>query len=168
MNTGLRRRAKRLLQAALLLLPPTGCQGPDSPSPPPLFGLPALAGRPPAAVDSVLGPPSQVTPIKSNPAQMPGEFREYQLPGTPDPLTVRFHRDRAVFFTVLLPQPEATAEAALGRVGIDVDGPPDTRAPVAEWWRSRTISGKASVKVGALKGMSGRGDAYDMVQAEFH
>lgn len=152
----------------ILLLFLASCGGTESSAParPPLFDLPTLAGEPPAAVDAALGTPTSVTPIKNIPEQMPGEFRDYQLPGVPDPATVRFHRDRAVFFTVFLPQPEPSAEAALQRVGIDVTGSPDTRAPLAEWWRSGTFGGKRFVKVGALKGMGGRGDGYDMVQAE--
>lgn len=152
--------------AILLLFFGTGCGGAE-PAGPPVFDLPALAGGSPATVDAALGAPTAVEPIENIPEEMPGEYREYEIPGAPGPATVRFYRDRAVFFTIFLPEGESTAEAALQRVGIDVAGEgPDTRAPVAEWWRYDIFGGKTFVKVGALRGMGGGGDEYDMVQAE--
>jgi len=156
-----------LFPILLLFLASCGGAEPRAPAAPPLLNLPPLAGEPRAVVDAALGAPTSITPLKSVPEQMPGEFRDYQLPGAADPVTVRFHRDRAVFFTVFLPEPEPSAEAALRRVGIEVTGSPDTRAPLGEWWRSGTFGGKHFVKVGALKGMGGGGgDGYDMVQVE--
>lgn len=143
------------------------CGGSDRPSPadPPLVEIVPLAGQPPEVVDAALGPPTQINPIQRNPDQMPGEFRDYELAGLPGPLLVRFHRSRAVFFTVYLPHPEPSAEEALLRAGIDMRGTnPDTRAPMAQWWRNRMIQGQRFVKVGAVS--DGPASGYHTVQVE--
>lgn len=141
---------------------------PITPADPPLFDLIALAGQPPPVVDSVLGSPTDVTPIENVPENMPGEFRDYELSGTPSPSMVRFKRGRAVFFTIMLPKPESSAQSALQRVGIDIgEDSPDTRAPAAEWWRNGTIEGRRFIKVGAFRGMGFDTNDFDMVQAEF-
>jgi hypothetical protein len=132
---------------------------------PPFIEIVPLAGQPSAAIDTVLGRPSQINRINSNPSQMPGEFRDYDVAGLSGPLVVRFHRDRAVFFTAHLQQPEMTAEAALLRVGIDMRrSDANTRAPMAHWWRERTIEGNQFTKVGAVS--DGGSGGYDMVQVQ--
>ena len=140
---------------------------PEPPPPPALFELLPVIGESPSTVDDLLGAPTAIIPIENVPENMPGEFRDYTIPEAPDAVTVRYYRNRAVFVTVLLPKGESSAEAALLRVGIDLRGvPPDTRAPGAVWWRTGSIRGKTFERVGALRGMSGEGNDFDMVQAE--
>lgn len=159
----------RCLYMLLVPLVVNACDSgePSAPPPPPLFQLLPLAGAPPSTVDSALGQPTEITRIRRIPAQMPGEFRDYTLPGAPGPTTVRFFRGRAVFFTVFLPQSVESPQQALQRVGIEVgEVEPDTHAPLADWWRDGMLDGKSYVKVGALRGMGGD-EEFDMVQAEF-
>ena len=68
-----------------------------------VIDLARLAGASSATVDSILGDPVTVTPVTSEPAKMPGEYRDYPVAGSTNPMTVRFRRDRAVFFTIYLP-----------------------------------------------------------------
>lgn len=163
-------RSVRTFYFLLLPLVFASCGGgkPATPPRPPVFQLLLLAGASPSAVDSVLGKPTEVTRIRRIPEQMPGEFRDYELSDAPGPITVRFFRGRAVFFTVFLPEPEESSRRALQRVGIEVgEAPPDTRALLADWWRDGIVSGTSYVRVGALKNMGGEGEGFDMIQAEF-
>lgn len=118
-----------------------------------------LGGAPVAAVEEALGGPSSVTPITDIPDQMPGEIREYRLPGIRQPTAVRFHRGRAAFFAVPLPAPVATAEEALQMVGLR----PDELTPLdsgesARWW-----IGNGFVRIGTLADAQGN---YYQVQAD--
>jgi predicted cupin superfamily sugar epimerase len=84
------------------------------------------------------------------------------------PVMIRFHEGRALSFSLYLAEQEANAEAALLRAGIDVAGKrPQTRAPGAVWWRRGTMDGIRYTKVGAIRGIIGEGDGFDLVQAEF-
>lgn len=142
---------------------------PEPSAAPALFDLMAVIGESPSQVEAVLGAPVDTVLIENVPEYMPGEFRDYSIAGAPGPTTVRFFKDKAVFVTVLLPQGHETAVMALRRVGIDLENvPPDTRAPVAIWWRSGSVPGSSKIfeKIGALRGMSGEGNDFDMVQAE--
>lgn len=133
------------------------------------FELMAVVGESPAGVSLELGAPVEVVPIENVPENMPGEFRDYAVPGLPDLVNVRFLRNRAVFVTVILPEQHAEAYQALARVGIDLSGvPPSTRAARATWWRDGGVpgTGKVFTKIGALRGMNGAGDGFDMIQAE--
>jgi hypothetical protein len=118
--------------------------GPRATDPPPqLFDVVALAGQPPSAVEGVLGPAVTVERITNEPEWMPGEHRDYVVPGSDLPLSIRYHNNQAVFFHAYLPTPEKTAEAALMRIGVNVQGMrPDTRAPGAMWWRQYSVAGK--------------------------
>jgi hypothetical protein len=137
------------------------------PAAPPLLPLLEVIGGEPETVDGLLGPPTSVIPIENVPENMPGEFRDYSPQGLPDPVSVRFYRGRAVFITVLLPQGERSAEEALLRVGIGVgETQPSTVAPGATWWRAAQLEGKTLERVGALRGMNGSDDLFDMVQVE--
>jgi hypothetical protein len=161
---------RRLLEVAGMLLLVSGCDGgtESASTEVPLLDVPSLAGESHLVLDAALGSPISIVPIENLPNQMPGEFRDYRIHGVPEPVTVRFHRDQAVFFTVYLPEPESSAEAALLRVGLDVRGTaPDTRAPMAQWWRTATVNGKHFRKAGALRGMGTGTDDFDMVQVDF-
>jgi hypothetical protein len=117
-----------------------------------------LAGASSTVVDSILGEPSSITPITNEPAEMPGEYRDYAVPGGTDPVTIRFHRDGAVFFTIYLPFPAARPEDALQAVGLNVQNLTHQQtAPAAKWW-----SGGPFTRVGAITFTNG----YNMVQAE--
>lgn len=118
-----------------------------------------LGGAPVAAVEEALGRPSSVTPITDVPGHMPGEIREYSLPGIHQPTAIRFQRGRAAFFAVSLPAPVATAEEALQMVGLR----PDELTLLdsgesARWW-----VGQGFIRIGALANPQGN---YTQVQAE--
>lgn len=134
---------------------------------PPFFELLEIMGESRSAVEASLGEAVAVVPITNVPANMPGEFRDYEIPGITEVVSVRFFRNSAVFVTVILPHGEDSAEDALSRVGIDLRGvPASTTAPGAVWWRSGRIQGHLFEKIGALRGMNGTSDLFDMVQAE--
>lgn len=158
---------RKVLGIAILAIGAAGgCGGEEAPPLPavePIVDIPALAGRSSAFVDSVLGEPSEVTRITRLPEEMPGEYRDYTLPRSPDIMTVRFYRDQAVFFTLFLPSSEPTAERALQYGGVDVAGAlPDIRAPAAQWWKG-TFGGATFDKVGAVIDFETNG--FNMIQA---
>jgi outer membrane murein-binding lipoprotein Lpp len=63
--------------------------------------------------DKEFGEPVKVTEIKDNPRLMPGEFREYQVTGHPKNLSVRFYKDKAKRFNLLLGKAEKSSKDAL-------------------------------------------------------
>ena len=64
-------------------------------------------------LDEAFGMPLKITPIKDNPQLMPGEFREYAIAGHPKNLSVRFYKNKAKRFNLLLGKPEKSSKKAL-------------------------------------------------------
>ncbi len=72
-----------------------------------------FANKSASVFDEEFGKPVKITPIKDNPKLMPGEFREYQVAGHPKNLSVRFYKDKAKRFNLLLGKPEKSSKQAL-------------------------------------------------------
>ncbi|MCB1024890.1 MAG: hypothetical protein KDB79_10895 [Acidobacteria bacterium] len=83
--------------------------------------VPKLANRSADELDKLLGLPVKVTKIEDQPNLMPGEYREYYMPAHPKGLSVRFYKDQAKRFNLLLGNPESSAERSLREIfNIDV------------------------------------------------
>jgi hypothetical protein len=136
----------------------------------PVVDIPRLIGKSPAELEKVLGKSVGLTKITDDPELMPGEYRDYKIansPGqlTPEGLMVRFHKGKAVHFTLDLPGPTDTPEEALLLAGIDVKGTEaGIKAPRADRW-SGYFNGLYFKDIAALRMFSG-GNKYGCVQAE--
>lgn len=64
-------------------------------------------------LNEAFGMPLKITPIKDNPRLMPGEIREYPIGGHPKNLSVRFYKDKAKRFNLLLGKSEKSSQDAL-------------------------------------------------------
>ncbi|MGI8669053.1 MAG: hypothetical protein ACR2J3_04295 [Aridibacter sp.] len=71
------------------------------------------ANKPASVLDEAFGKPVKITEIKDNPRLMPGEFREYRVAGHPKNLSVRFYKEKAKRFNLLLGKPEKSSKDAL-------------------------------------------------------
>lgn len=94
-----------------------------------------LVGKPAAELDKALGAPEKITPAAVA-KEMPGEYRLYKLNGHPKGLSVRFYKDKAVRFNLLLGTPEKSAREALQKYfGIDVSKMKPVKGdPLSETW----------------------------------
>jgi hypothetical protein len=107
---------------------------------PKFVDVPNLANKSSAEFDRVFGKPLQITEIKDNPAMMPGEYRLYNVEGHPKGLSVRFFRDKAKRFNLLLGKNLKSSKDALSEVfKIDVSGisPDKTSEPLSEKWKGK-------------------------------
>ncbi|MEZ5427682.1 MAG: hypothetical protein R2747_15545 [Pyrinomonadaceae bacterium] len=95
----------------------------QKPKAPDFVDVPRLADKSAAEFDAIFGPPEKITEITDNPAIMPGEYRLYRVAGHPKGLSVRFYRDRAKRFNLLLGTPRKSSKEALLEVfKIDISG----------------------------------------------
>ena len=99
--------------------------------------VPRLANKSAAHFDKRFGKPSKVAKITNQPALMPGEYREYRMKRHPKGLSVRFYKDRAKRFNLLLGKPKKNSAGALKRIfGIDVGKLKSAKgAPLSETWK---------------------------------
>lgn len=82
-----------------------------------------FANKSVSVFDEEFGEPVKVTEIEDNPRLMPGEFREYRVAGHPKNLSVRFYKDKAKRFNLLLGKSEKSSKDALKNIfKIDVGG----------------------------------------------
>jgi hypothetical protein len=128
--------------------------------------VPNLANRSAVEFDKVFGKPVKITPIENDSALMPGEYREYKVEGHPKNLSVRFYKDQAKRFNLLLGTPNKSSEQALSEIfKVDVKGAkPDTKTePLSEKWKGR-FSGVSFVTLYAKREKPG-GD-FTMIHAE--
>jgi hypothetical protein len=144
----------------------------STPTPSPVVDIPKLIGKTPAELDSALGRPAEVTKITNNREMMPGEYRDYEVPGsaraaTSHGLMVRFYKGRAVLITYDLPAPTSSPEDALRLAGIEPgSAKPSVVAPMAQRW-SGTFNGVNFGDAAALMaGLNSR--QYTTVQAELN
>src|SRR5688572_25289615 len=105
------RERKRSCSALILLwlLLVLGCgptlrqrnQAPPTPTPSPspdrVVSLTKLMGQPPSEFERLFGTAKEIDRITNNPAHMPGEYRDYAIPGTQRNIsgygmTVRFYK----------------------------------------------------------------------------
>jgi hypothetical protein len=107
------------------------------------ISLPNLALKSRGEVDKFLGSPSSITEITSNPANMPGEYREYKTFSSELPTQIRFHRNKAVKFVISLDKSVFNERELLDLFGLqDLPGKPDIEAPAAYRWKNVRV-GKA-------------------------
>jgi hypothetical protein len=128
--------------------------------------VPNLANKSGEEFDKIFGKPLKITPIEDNPAMMPGEYREYQVEGHPKNLSVRFYKDKAKRFNLLLGTPLKSSEQALSEIfKVDVKNKnPDTKTePLSEKWKGN-FSGVNFVTLYAKREKPG-GD-FTMLHAE--
>jgi hypothetical protein len=122
-----------------------------------LFDLTALIGASPSEVEARVGKPLEITPITHYPDQMPGEHRDYRVPGvslnlTDNGLLVRYYKGQVAFCTLDLATPTNDAAEALLMAGIDAeDKTPDITAPIATRWKYLTVRGRLLPEVAAIK-----------------
>lgn len=107
---------------------------------PKFIDVPNLANKSSGEFDKIYGKPIEITEIKDNPAMMPGEYRLYKIEGHPKGLSVRFYKDQAKRFNLLLGKPEKSSKDAIsGIFKINVgEIQPDKRSePLSEKWKGR-------------------------------
>lgn len=124
---------------------------------PDFVDVPKLANRSAAEFDEVFGKPLKITEVKNNPAMMPGEVREYKVEGHPKNLSVRFYKDRAKRFNLLLGKPERSSKRALKNIfKVDVENkkPDKKSSPLSEKWKGK-IDGVDFVTLYAKREKSG-------------
>jgi hypothetical protein len=74
--------------------------------------VPKLANKSTVELDKVFGQPEKVT-LATVSNEMPGEYRLYKMAGHPKGLSVRFYKDKAVRFNLILGMPEKSSRDAL-------------------------------------------------------
>ena len=79
---------------------------------PNLIDIPKFANKSAAELDKLLGQPEKVTPATLA-GEMPGEYRLYKMAGHPKGLSIRFYKDKAVRFNLILGTPEKSSRDAL-------------------------------------------------------
>jgi len=128
--------------------------------------VPRLAGKGAEELDKTLGKPEKITPATVA-REMPGEYRLYKTEGNPKGLSVRFYKDKAVRFNLILEKPFASArEALLETFNIDVkDAAPtiEKNEPLSQKWQGE-FSGVKFATVYAKKDKAG--GQFMMVHAE--
>jgi hypothetical protein len=142
---------------------------PRPPAKPYLNLMPLLLGTP-SEFDEVFGPATASTPT-DEPESMPGEWRDYKVPGavpknTAHGLTVRFYGGHAVSIQVDLDGSYADEIEAVSRIGIDLrqEISPPARAPIAVNWTWIKYGGFKFKKISALK--FGDDDRFTTVNVE--
>lgn len=100
--------------------------------------VPRLAGKSAEELDKVLGKPEKITPATAR-KEVPGEYRLYKIEGNPKGLSVRFYRNKAVRFNLILEKPFASAkDALLETFNIDVKSispTVDKTEPLSQKWQ---------------------------------
>jgi hypothetical protein len=110
----------------------------EKPIEPIFVDVPQFANKASAEFDVVFGKPVQITRIKDDPKLMPGEYRLYNIKSHPKGLSVRFYRDKAKRFNLILGTPLKSSKLALLDVfKIDIGSiSPDLKSePLSEKWR---------------------------------
>ena len=129
--------------------------------------VPALANQPPEEFDRLYGPSTKISPVRNNSKLMPGEYREYRVPGHPKGLSVRFYRDKAKRFNLLLGKEENSGRDALRNI-FKIDVGPLKRVktdPLSDTWNGE--AGGISYKTAYAK-RSKTGGKYVMLHAEVY
>ena len=100
--------------------------------------VPRLAGKSAEELDKIIGKPEKITPATAR-KEIPGEYRLYKIEGNPKGLSVRFYKDKAVRFNLILEKPFASAkDALLETFTIDVKNIPptvDKAEPLSQKWQ---------------------------------
>ena len=82
--------------------------------------VPKFTNKSAVEIDKILAQPEKVTPAIIA-REIPGEYRLYKLAENPKGLSIRFYKDKAVRFNLLLGKPEKSSrEALLKYFNIDV------------------------------------------------
>jgi hypothetical protein len=126
--------------------------------------VPKLVNKSAAELDKTFGPPEKITPATIA-RETPGEYRLYKLTGHPKGLSVRFYKDKAVRFNLLLGTPEKSSrEALLKFFGIDVSKMSTVRSEsLSETWKG--VSNGVNFATAYAKREKAGGD-FVMIHAE--
>ena len=82
--------------------------------------VPKLVNKSAAELDKTFGQPEKITPATLA-SEKPGEYRLYKMAGHPKGLSIRFYKDKAVRFNLILGTPEKSSRDALLKIfNIDV------------------------------------------------
>jgi hypothetical protein len=124
------------------------------------LSIPSLALKSPKQIDSKLGIPSSIVPITNNSAYMPGEYREYKTFSKDFPAIIRFHKGKAVQFTLQLDKAVENPYVLLGSFGFhELPENPDKEAPAGLRWYSPRINSfrftEVAVENSAIDGSTG-------------
>jgi hypothetical protein len=124
-----------------------------------------LANKSASFFDEAFGEPEKITPVKGNPQFMPGEYRQYRVAGHPKGLSVRFYKDQAKRFNLLLGEGEKSSEEALKDIfKIDVGKLKRAKSDsLSETWNGK--SGKVNFTTAYAKRGKAGGD-FVMLHAE--
>ena len=138
---------------------------PETKKSPKVVDVPKLADKSANIFDEMFGEPLKITPVKENPRLMPGEFREYKVKGHPKNLSVRFYKDKAKRFNLLLGKDEKSSGKALKKIfKIDVGGMRRIKSDaLSETWSGK--SGGINYKTAYAKRNKSGGD-FVMLHAE--
>ena len=130
-----------------------------------IVDVPKLADKSPKAFDEMFGESVKITEIKDNPSLMPGEYREYKVSGHPKNLSVRFYKNKAKRFNLLLGKSEKNASDSLDKIfKIDVGKMQKIKSEsLSETWRGK--SGGINFKTAYAKRDKAGGD-FVMLHAE--
>ncbi len=130
-----------------------------------IVDVPKLADKSAKDFDEMFGEPVKITEIKDNPRLMPGEYREYKVEGHPKNLSVRFYKDQAKRFNLLLGTPEKSSSSSLAEIfKIDVGGMNKVKSEsLSETWKGK--SGEINYKTAYAKRSKAGGD-FVMLHAE--
>lgn len=128
--------------------------------------VPKFVNKTSGEFDRFFGPPEQITPVKNDPKMMPGEYRLYKVEGHPKGLSVRFYKDRAKRFNLILGNPANSSRSAilevfkinLGSIKSDT-----ISEPLSEKWHGK-FNGIEFLTVYAKREMPNSG--FTMVHAE--
>ncbi len=102
--------------------------------------VPTLADKSAQEFDELFGTPLKISPVRNNPKLMPGEYRRYAVADHPKGLSVRFYKNKAKRFNLLLGKKESSAEDALRQIfRIDVSKLKKvTGDPLSETWKGKS------------------------------
>ena len=104
-----------------------------------MVNIAALADKSHKEFDHVFGDATKVSPVRVNKKHMPGEYREYGILSHPKGLSVRFHKDKAKRFNLLLGAPStSSADALMETFVIDVSKLKKVKGdPLSDTWKGK-------------------------------
>ena len=101
------------------------------------INIPSLAGKSTDEIEAAVGKALRTVPITEPPQEVPGEYRNYDLAGMKDALSIRFYKGKAVALTLNVPaRKELKTAEELGKLaGFDLAGKNPAKATefVTQW-----------------------------------
>lgn len=125
-------------------------------APGPIGDLTTFLGKSPKVFEKAFGPAEFVDSTDA-PDLMPGEWRDYRVPGltlnmTQYGLVVQFYKGRSIYVMADLPEVETDRASALIQLGMDMKALPEpTKAIAADRWESVSINNVQFKEIVAIK-----------------